>query len=111
MKSLLLLLSAGLFLTACQTPSDSTRSQANVCEVHGATMFKRAVPYAHGMIPMSREEAKRGEWGRRMKHYPHPGDCEPATGIVLPGQHGKTLVYVCPKCETAKKEMAAKPAQ
>jgi hypothetical protein len=104
-----LILLTGLLSTAgCQTPADYTKNQSNICEVHRVAMSKRAVPFAHGMIPMSRVEAGKGEWARRMKHYPHPGDCEPATSIVLPGQRGKVLVYVCPKCEAAMKAMRAK---
>ncbi len=68
-------------------------------------MFKRTVPFAHGTIPMSRVEGERGEWKRRMNHYPHPADCEPATGIVLPGEKGRVVVYVCKQCEAAKKQM------
>lgn len=108
MKSLLVLACAPFLFVACQTASDSTKNQPPVCEVHRVAMSKRAVPYAHGMIPMSRVEARKGEWARRQKHYPHPGDCEPATNIVLPGQEGKTLVFVCPQCEAAQKRMAAK---
>jgi hypothetical protein len=100
-----------LFLSACvltgcgdRTP-DYTEGQLNTCEVHQVAMFKRAVPFAHGMIPMSRDEGERGEWKRRNDHYPHPGDCEPATGIVLPGEEGRVVVYVCKQCEAAKKQM------
>lgn len=84
---------------------DSTKAQSNICEVHHVGMFKRAVPFAHGMIPMSRAEAERGEWKRRMDHYPHPGDVQPATDIVLPGETGRCVVYVCAKCAAAKKSM------
>jgi hypothetical protein len=111
MKSFLVLACAPFLFVSCQTTSDSTKSRSNLCEVHRVAMTKRAVPYAHGMIPMSRVEAQKGEWARRQKHYPHPGDCEPATDIVLPGQRGKTLVHVCPQCEAAQKRMAANPAR
>ncbi|GEM_PF-2483262 len=60
------------------------------------------------MIPMSREQEGRGEWKRRMDHYPHPGDCIPATHIVLPGQEGRALDFVCAECERAKRRMEAK---
>lgn len=68
-------------------------------------MFKRAVPFAHGMVPMSRVEAEHGEWKRRMDHYPHPGDCQPANNIILPGERSRVVVYVCKKCEDAIKEI------
>lgn len=88
-----------------------TKGMPKVCEVHHATMKPRAVPFAHGMIPMNRALDEDGEWERRMTHYPHPGDCEPATDIVLPGQEGRVLVFVCPECERAKRRMKkAKPA-
>jgi hypothetical protein len=91
-----------LLLVACKT-IDYTRNESKVCEVHQVVMFKRCVHFGHGMIPMSKVEAEQGEWKQRTDHYPHPGDCQPATGIVLPGQEGKVLVYVCPKCEAAFK--------
>ena len=47
----------------------------------------------------------KGAYDRRMAHYPHPGDCEPATDIVLPGQEGLVVVFVCPECERAKRRM------
>ena len=49
-----------LALAGCRTP-DYTRDQSSVCEVHHVSMARRAVPFAHGMVPMSREEAERGE--------------------------------------------------
>ena len=104
MKPLFLLLLTASFLAGCRTP-DGTRGEQSTCEVHHVTMFKRAVPFAHGMIPMSRVEGQRGEWKRRMDHYPHPGDCQPATGIVLPGERRRVVVYVCKQCEAAKKQM------
>ena len=104
MKHLFLLFPCVFLLVGCRTP-DYTRGQPNICEVHRVAMFKRAVPFAHGIIPMSRVEGERGEWKRRMGHYPHPGDCQPATGIVLPGEEGRVIVYVCKQCEAAKKEM------
>ena len=54
---------------------------------------------------MSREEAEQGEWKRRTTYYPHPGDCSPATGIVLPGQEGLDIVFVCRECERVKRRM------
>ena len=104
MRQLVLLFLCAFLLAGCRTP-DYTRGQQSTCEVHHVTMFKRAVPFAHGMIPMSRVEGQRGEWKRRMDHYPHPGDCEPATNIVLPGEEGRVVVYVCKQCEAAKKQM------
>lgn len=106
MKNILLFAAVQL-LAACHTP-DATGHQPNTCEVHHVAMTKRSVPYAHGMIPLSQVEAGRGEWKQRMDHYPHPGDCEPATDIVLPGQTGKVLVDVCPKCEASQKAMQAR---
>jgi hypothetical protein len=86
-------------------PADYTKSESNICEVHDIKMSTRTVPFAHGMIPMSHVEAMRGEWKRRTDHYPHPGDVKPATGIVLLGEEGQCVVYVCPKCEAAKKDI------
>ncbi len=83
---------------------DSTKKQSNICELHRAAMSKRTVPIAYGMIPMSRVEAERGEWKRRTDYYPHPGDCLPATDINLTGEK-RAIVFVCPKCEAAKKDM------
>ena len=104
MKRLLLLL---LFLCAFLLPGcrtvDHTAGQPGTCEVHHVAMFKRAVPFAHGMIPMNPAEDKSGEWKRRMDHYPHPGDFEPATGIVMPGEAKRVVVYVCKQCEAARK--------
>jgi len=54
---------------------------------------------------MNRAEDECGEWKRRMDHYPHPGDWQPATDIVLPGETGRVVVYVCEDCEAAKNEM------
>lgn len=104
MKHLFLLFFSASVLVGCRTP-DYTRVQSSTCEVHHVTMFKRAVPVAHGMIPMSRVEEQRGEWKRRMDYYPHPGDCKPATNVVLPGETGRVVVYVCKNCETAMKQM------
>jgi hypothetical protein len=104
MKHLLSLLLCAFFLAGCRTP-DYTKGQSNICEVHHVAMFKRSVPFAHGMIPMNPAEDTRGEWKRRMDYYPHPGDCQPATDIVLPGETDSVVVYVCNKCEAIKKEM------
>ncbi|MBI3881000.1 MAG: hypothetical protein HY301_13190 [Verrucomicrobia bacterium] len=93
-----------LFLSGCRTP-DYTKGQSDVCEVHHVAMTRRALPFAHGMIPMSRKAAETGEWGRRMKFHPHPGDCIPATDIVLPGQTGRALEFVCRDCEQAMRRM------
>lgn len=90
---------------AAVLPADYTKDEPNICQVHNIEMFKRTVPFAHGMIPMSRIEAHRGEWKRRADYYPHPGDVKPATNIVLPGEEGRCVVYVCPKCEAAKRAM------
>ena len=90
---------------AAVPPADYTGGESNICEVHNIEIFKRTVPFAHGMIPMSRAEAHRGEWKRRTDNYPHPGDVQPATGIVLPGQKGRCVVFACPKCEAAKRAM------
>jgi hypothetical protein len=77
-----------------------------MCEVHHIAMFKRTVPFAHGIIPISRVEVEGCEWKHRMDHYPHPGDCQPAT-VVLPGETHRVVVYVCKECETAKAAMQA----
>jgi hypothetical protein len=72
-------------------------------------MSKRIVPIVHGMIPMSRVEAEQGEWKRRTERYPHPGDCMPSIDIVLPGEEsGRAVVFVCPKCEAAKRKVETK---
>ena len=103
MKPLLLLNLCSFLLAGCRT-LDHTGGQSGTCEVHHVAMFKRAVPFAHGMIPMNSAEDNRGEWKRRMDHYPHPGDCEPATNIVMPGETKRVVVYVCKQCEAAKKQ-------
>ena len=90
-----------LLMGGCHT-LDYTQGHPNICEVHHVAMFKRSVPFAHGMIPMSKVGAAKGEWKQRTDFYPHPGDCEPAADIVLPGQDGQVVVYVCPQCEAAR---------
>jgi hypothetical protein len=104
MKYLPLLFFGAFLLAGCRT-SDYTENQPSICEVHHIAMFKRAVPFAHGMIPMNLALDTSGEWKRRMDHYPHPGDCQAATDIVLPGEEGRVVVYVCEQCEAAKKQM------
>ena len=89
--------------------SDYTEGKPGICEVHHVAMSRRAVPFGHGMVPMHRSEDK-GAFERRMAQYPHPGDCEPATDIVLPGQDGLVVVFVCPECERAKERMSEKRA-
>jgi hypothetical protein len=86
-----------------RTP-DCTEGKPTVCEVHHVAMTRRAVPWRHGMVPMHRSEDN-GAFERRMAHYPHPGDCHPATDIVLPGQRGLAVVFVCPECERAKRRI------
>ena len=103
MKHLLLAVLTAFLLAACRTP-DHTGGQPGTCEVHHVAMFKRAVPFSHGLIPMNPAEDKSGEWKRRMDHYPHPGDFEPATGIVMPGEAKRVVVYVCKRCEAARKQ-------
>ncbi|MCX6855281.1 MAG: hypothetical protein NTV80_10280 [Verrucomicrobia bacterium] len=87
------------------TTRDYTKGEPSTCEVHRLEMFKRAVPFGHGVISKNPNDE---QWKRRKDHYPHPGDCYPATSIILPGETGRVLVYVCKKCEAAKKEMEAK---
>ena len=108
MKHLLLLFPCVFLLVGCRT-LDYTQGHPNICEVHHVAMFKRAVLFAHGMVPMGRVEGEGLEWRRRMDLYPHPGDCEPATDIVMPDQSGRVVVYVCKQCEAAKKEMEGLP--
>lgn len=103
-QSIHLTMLLALALTGCRTP-DYTRGQSSLCEVHHVAMTRRAVPFAHGMIPMSREAAEQGEWRRRTTYYPHPGDCLPATDVVLPGEEGRAIVFVCPECERVKRQM------
>jgi hypothetical protein len=67
-------------------------------------MFKRAVPFGYGVVSKNPNDE---QWKRRKDHYPHPGDCYPATSIVLPGRPDRVLVYVCKKCEAAQKVMEA----
>ncbi len=88
---------------AAVPPADYTGGESNICEVHNIEIFKRTVPFAHGMIPMSRAEAHRGEWKRRTDNYPHPGDVQPATGIVLPGQKGRCVVFRLPEMRGGQK--------
>ena len=89
-------------------PFDHTSFESDTCEVHHIKMSKRQVPIAYGMIPMSRVEAEQGEWKQREDCFPHPGDCMPSVDIVMPGDNGQAVVYVCPKCEAAKREYDAK---
>lgn len=91
-----------LLLAGCHTP-DWTKSQPDQCEVHGVTMTRRTVPIAYGMIPLSKAEGERGPWRQRTEYYPNPGDCLPATSINAHGD-SRALVFVCRKCETAKRE-------
>jgi hypothetical protein len=86
-----------------RTP-DWTKGEPGICDVHRVAMTRRAVPFGHGMIPMHPSEDN-GAFERRMTHYPHPGDCKPATDIVLPGEEGLAVVFVCPECERAKRRM------
>jgi hypothetical protein len=86
-------------LSGCRTP-DYTKGQSNICQVHGVPMDKRTVPIAYGMIPMNRAEAEQGEWQRRTKHYPNPGDCLPATSINVRGEK-YAKAFVCRQCAAA----------
>jgi hypothetical protein len=86
-----------------RTP-DYTEGEPGACEVHRVAMTRRAVPWGHGMVPMHRSQDN-GAYERRMAQYPHPGDCKPATDIVLPGQKGLVVVFVCPECERAKRRL------
>lgn len=101
-KRLALLFTGLLLLAGCRTP-DWTKNQRDQCEVHGITMTRRTVPMAYGMIPMSKVEGERGPWRRRTEYYPNPGDCLPATSIDLSGE-SRAIVFVCRKCEAAKRE-------
>ncbi len=83
---------------------DKSRGDPSVCEVHHVPMLWKMVPYCHGMIPMH-SSFDNGAFDRRMAHYPHPGDCEPATDLVMPGQEGLTGVYACPECERVQRQM------
>jgi hypothetical protein len=94
-----------LLLAGCHTP-DWTKSQPDQCEVHGVTMTRRTVPIAYGMIPLSKAEGERGSWGQRTEYYPNPGDCLPATSINAHGE-SRAIVFVCRKCEAAKREFEA----
>ena len=102
--TLLVGLLAGL-LAGCCTP-DSTKNQPTRCEVHRITMTRRNVPIAYGMIPMNKAEAESGPWRQRTEHYPHPGDCLPATSINARGE-SRAIVLVCRKCEAAKRKFEA----
>jgi hypothetical protein len=95
-----------LILVGCSHLNDCTTGKSDLCEVHHVHMIKRPLRFAHGMIPMSKAEAGQGEWKRRMDHYPHPGDCIPATDIVLPGQEGRAIEFVCTACTRAQRQMA-----
>ena len=89
-------------LAGCATIEDRTTGRSNLCEVHHVAMTKREVPWLHGAIPMSREEASQGKWRRRTLEYPHSGDGEPSGDIVMPGEADRALVFVCPACERAR---------
>jgi hypothetical protein len=95
-----------LRLAPYSTP-DYTRDKSSTCEIHQVPMTKRAVPFAHGMIPDNRRAAEQGEWKRRTTLYPHPGDCEPATDLVLPYQKDLVIVFTCPECRRAKRQTEA----
>lgn len=99
-----MLLAGALVLAGCRTP-DYTNGQSNVCEVHNVAMTKRGLLFAHGMIPRNHAESRGAEWSRRMAFYPHPGDGIPATDIVLPGERGRALAFVCKECERAMSQM------
>lgn len=101
-KRLVLVFTGSLLLVGCRTP-DWTKNQPDQCEVHGVTMTRRTVPIAYGMIPLSRAEGERGRWRQRTEYYPHPGDCLPATSINMHGEY-RAIVFVCRKCEAAKRE-------
>lgn len=101
-KRLILVCTGLLLLAGCRTP-DWTKNRPDQCEVHGGTMSKRTVPIAYGMIPMSKVEGERGPWRQRTEYYPNPGDGLPATSINLRGEY-RAIVFVCRKCETAKRE-------
>ncbi|WP_395751749.1 hypothetical protein [Prosthecobacter sp.] len=90
-----------LALAACTHLEDDTTGKSDICEVHHVRMTKRPLSFRHGMIPMSKVEGEKGWWKHRMDHYPHPGDCIPATNIVLPGQESRALSFVCPVCQQA----------
>jgi hypothetical protein len=92
-------------LAACTTASDYTKSQSDVCALHHQKMAKRTVPIAYGMIPMSRTDQPES-WRRRVREYPNPGDCMPATDISM-GEK-RAVVYVCPQCEAAYRRAKAR---
>ncbi len=96
---------AALAFTGCAKLDDDTAGQSGLCEVHHVRMTKRPLHFLHGMIPMSKVEAEQGEWKRRTDFYPHPGDGIHSTNIVLPGQEGRALAYVCPECRRAQRQM------
>jgi hypothetical protein len=96
-----------LFAAAGCRRADFTKSGSDVCALHNCPMGKRIVPIAYGMIPMSKAEGETGEWKQRMTYYPNPGDCLPATDINAFNKN-RAVVYVCPRCEAAKKEWDAK---
>lgn len=105
LKRLLLACVGLLLLAGCCMP-ERKLTQPVQCEVHGVTMTRRTVPIAYGMIPMSKVEGERGPWRQRIEHYPHPGDCLPATGINAHGE-SRAVVFVCRKCEAVKREFDA----
>jgi len=93
---------AGLLMAGVdQSPGDKAR-EPRVCEVHDVAMEPRELPYRHGMIPMHESMDRDGSWTLRMKRFPHPGDCIPATNIVLPGQEESGVDDVCPVCVAAR---------
>lgn len=103
----------GALVNLTELPSrtpDRTRGEPGVCGVHHIAMTRRAVPIAHGMIPMNDAEDRDGAWKRRTAEYPHPGDCEPAGDIVMPGEEGFAVVFVCPECVRARRRMEGRDA-
>ena len=89
-----------LCLTGCQT-IDETKGQPELCEVHHVRMTKKYVPIEYGCpAPWAEAELK-----TERACYPHPGDCLWIAGESDPNTT-RAIVYVCPKCEEAKKVMS-----
>jgi hypothetical protein len=94
MKHLLPVCICAFLLTGCRT-IDLTEGQSGVCEVHHIQMTKRTVPITiGGNLPYD---------GPRERFYPHPGDYAP--GSCFPVPYERANVYVCSKCEAAKRDL------
>ena len=77
--------------------ADYTKGQSDICEIHHIQMTKRTVRIDYGMIPINAETKQ------RQASFPHPGDF--AYGGCIEMDAKRAVVYVCPKCEEAMRDL------